>query len=37
MRATSPLAIVITGLITCLLLDSCASGAGAPPDKCTTR
>jgi hypothetical protein len=29
MRATSRLAIVITGLITCLLLDSCASGAGA--------
>jgi hypothetical protein len=29
MRATSRLAIVITGLITCLLLDSCASGAGS--------
>ena len=29
MRATSRLAIVITGLITCLLLDSCASGEGA--------
>ena len=29
MRSTSRLALVITGLITCLLLYSCASGAGA--------